>query len=75
MWEVGDFRLKRSGKSIWGKSGKSVGVRGTAESNFIINCNFSFFVVAEVTQILRFLNEYEELETVEPGYWVTAFRE
>ena len=36
-----------------------------AENNFIINCNV--LVVVEVAQKLRFLNEYGELEPVEPG--------
>ena len=37
LWRVGDFRARIFCKSLWGNSGKYVGVRVVVEINFIVN--------------------------------------
>ena len=61
-----------------GSAGESSGEGGQWKvtlSSVVVFGFFCFLVVVEVVQKLQFLNEYRELETVEPGDRAEEFRE
>ena len=68
IWEIGFCVAIILDRSIGGISAGCIGVNGGVNYNFIIDLfssSFLFFMVlVEYGASLRFLNEYEELESV-----------